>query len=189
MHDEHQQVEQLLDALARGDRDASGRLFELIYADLRAAAHAMMAQQPARHTLAATALVHEAYLRLAGAAARRYEGRGHFMAVAATAMRQILISHARARAADKRGGGARPLTLADWDGAAADGQADLLTLDDAMTRLSALSERAARIAELRIFGGLATDEIAALLGVSPRTVEGDWATARLWLTRELRHAG
>lgn len=186
---EHDQVDQLLQALASGDRDAAGRLFELVYAELRSAAHALMAQQSARHTLAATALVHEAYLKLVGAAARQYHGRGHFVAVAATAMRQVLISHARARSAEKRGGGADRLALADWDGAREAHEADLLALDDAMTQLSKVSERAARIAELRIFGGLGAEEIAALIGVSPRTVEGDWATARLWLAREMRNAG
>ena len=183
------QVDGLLDALASGDRAAAGRLFELVYAELRGAAHALMAQQSGRHTLAATALVHEAYLKLVGSAARQYHGRGHFVAVAATAMRQVLISHARARSAEKRGGGAPRLALADWDGASRSSEADLIALDDAMNGLGKLSERAARIAELRIFGGLGMEEIATLLGVSSRTVEGDWATARLWLAREMREVG
>lgn len=153
-------------------------------------AEACFRHQPASHTLQPTALVHEAFLKLVDRDAVEYADRGHFLAVAATAMRQILIDHARTRGAAKRGGDRRRVALEDApvNGAGAD-QLDLLALDEALTRLAALDGRQARVVELRFFGGLSVKETGEALGVSPRTVELDWRMAKAWLSRALSEAG
>lgn len=181
----------LLQAWGGGDPAAGERLFRAVYAELHGQAARAMRRLPAGRTLQTTALVHEAYLRLADGRDLVWQGRGHFFGVAARAMRHVLVDHARARRAAKRGGGARPVTLGALDvpDAASDGRAigaiDLLALHEALDRLAALDAEQARLVELRYFGGLSIEETAEALGVSPATVKREWAIARAWLRREL----
>lgn len=161
----------------------------LIYDELRALAAARLRNERLGHTLQPTALVHEAYLRLAGQTRAVFRDRDHFFAVAAEALRRVLVDYARARQAGKRRAEGPRLTLASEPGAEdAREELDLIELDDALTRLAARSERQARVVELRYFAGLSVDETAAVLGVSEGTVKGDWRVARAWLERELSHA-
>jgi len=177
----------LLDLNAQGVAapKATERLFELVYGELRALAGSAMRRERSEHTLQPTALVHEAFLKLVGETAIPWQNRAHFMAIAARAMRQILIDHARRRQTEKRGGGWERVTLDDdlRFGRAPD--QDVLELEDALARFAALDERAARVVELRVFGGMTVEESAVALGVSARTVDNDWSVARLWLAREL----
>jgi RNA polymerase sigma factor (TIGR02999 family) len=160
-------------------------LFTLVYAELRRiAAREMRRERPGR-TLQTTALVHEAYLRLLKDASLSFESRAHFLGIAARAMREILIEHARGRGARKRGGGAVRLTLDDATAAVAAPDVDVLALDEALQRLARLDERHARVVELRYFGGLSVEETAAALDLSPATVKRAWTLARAWLYREL----
>jgi RNA polymerase sigma factor (TIGR02999 family) len=179
-------VTQLLDAAAAGDRQAAADLLPLVYDELRALAAARLAAEPAGHTLDATALVHEAYLRLAGPGgeARRYADRGHFFAAAATAMRRILIDAARRKQAAKRGGraGREPL-----DGLTApDPDDELLALGEALDRFAAIDPQKAQLIDLRYFAGLTGEQAAAVLGISPATADRHWAYARAWLQAEVR---
>jgi RNA polymerase sigma factor (TIGR02999 family) len=147
-----------------------------------------MRQERGEHTLQATALVHEVYLRLADKDRIQWRSRAHFVAVAATLMRRVLVDHARAVRAEKRGGRAARISL---DAALAElptSDVDLLALDDALARLARLDERKARVVELRFFGGLSVEQAAEVLGVSPRSVESDWSVARAFLRRELTEA-
>lgn len=179
-------VTDLLQAWAAGDQAALDELLPLVYDDLRRQARRYMRGQTPGHTLQTTALVHEAYLRLAGQSAVDWQSRAHFFGVAAKAMRSILVDHARARSAAKRGGSARAITLNDA-GKIPGPQisVDVLALDDALARLGELDPRKSQLVELRYFGGLGIDEAAAVLGVSPTTVKREWTTARAWLRREL----
>jgi RNA polymerase sigma-70 factor (ECF subfamily) len=161
-------------------------LFALIYGELRRIAAGLLRRERPEHTLQPTALVHEAYLKLVDQTRIRWQDRAHFLGIAARAMRQILVDHARGRAARKRGGGRQRVTLDEALVAKEGKDLELLSLDEAMTRLAGVDERAARVVELRIFGGLTVTEIAHVLGVSKRTVDGDWSVARMWLARELR---
>jgi RNA polymerase sigma factor (TIGR02999 family) len=178
------QVTQLLIRVRGGDSAAANQLFPLVYGDLRALALRHFRQQRSDHTLQPTALIHEAYLRLFRPAGQ-YQDRVHFFAVAATAMRQILVNYARARAAKKRGAGRGAVTLAVEANAKQRRGLDPIELDDALRRLAELDERKARIVELRFFGGLNVEEIVELLGISKSTVEADWRMARAWLARAL----
>jgi len=176
----------MLTTLAQGDAKAAADLFELVYADLRALAGSYFRHQPADHTLQPTALVHEAYLRLIDQTHAQWNDRTHFFAVAAMAMRQILVNHARKRASLKRGGDrARQSLEAGLHAASGMSVADLMALNEAMEALAELDGRKCRVVELRIFGGLTMDEIAHVLGVSKTTVEGDWRMARAWLAQRL----
>jgi RNA polymerase sigma factor (TIGR02999 family) len=179
-------VTDLLRAWASGDQAALDELLPLVYDDLRRQARRYMRAQPAGHTLQTTALVHEAYLRLVGQSPVEWNGRAHFFGVAAKVMRSILVDHARARGAAKRGGSARAITL-DEAGVIAGPQAsvDVLALDEALGRLAELDARKSQLVELRYFGGLGIDEAATVLGISPATVKREWTTARAWLRREL----
>jgi RNA polymerase sigma-70 factor, ECF subfamily len=179
-------VTDLLQAWASGDQAALDELLPLVYEELRRQARRYMRAQPAGHTLQTTALVHEAYLRLVGRSAVEWNGRAHFFGVASKAMRSILVDHARARGAAKRGGSARAITLDDAGGVAGpQASVDVLALDEALGRLAELDPRKSQMVELRYFGGLGIDEAAAVLGVSPATVKREWTTARAWLRREL----
>jgi RNA polymerase sigma factor (TIGR02999 family) len=178
----------LLAELEGGDSAAAAKLLPLVYDQLRAVARSYFRRQPADHTLQPTALVHEAYLRLVSRKEEKWGSRAHFFAVASRAMRQILINHAERRAAAKRGGDRQKLTLSEGLTPAQACEVDLLALDEALTRLSTLSERMGRVVELRFFGGLTVEEAAHVLRVSRRTIEGDWETARAWLARELSEA-
>lgn len=171
---------------------AAERLMPLVYEELRALAGSFFALQPADHTLQPTALVHEAYLRLVGQTQVEWSGRAHFFAVAAKAMRQILVNHAEARNAQKRGGRHDRVSLSEVVEIAAgpsasqpDREVDMVALHEALSRLTSLEEQQARIVELRYFGGMTVDEVAHVLNVSTSTIEKDWRMAKLWLMREL----
>lgn len=172
------------------DDDAAARLFPMVYDELRRLAASALKGERADHTLQPTALVHEAFLRLADLPDRQWQDRAHFVAVAARAMRRILVDHARARNAVKRGSGEIRVSLEDVDVPAGEGaDVDLVTLDEALSTLAALDERQARIVELRFFGGLTVDETAVLIDLSTRTVKREWQMARAWLRRELARLG
>lgn len=172
-------VTRLLDAAAAGDRRAAADLLPLVYKELRQLAAARMAAEAPGHTLDATALVHEAYLRLVGD--QRFDGRGHFFASAAEAMRRVLVDRARDKGRRKRGGGRRQVDLTDLP-ARADSNPDLLlALDEALDRLTAEDPAAAEVAKLRLFAGLSIEGAAAALGVSRATAYRNWAYARAWL--------
>ena len=182
-------VTQLLAKVGAGNQAAFDEVFPLVYAELRRiAAREMRREKPGR-TLQATALVHEAYLRLLKDASLSFENRAHFLGIAAHAMREILIEHARARSARKRGGGAVRLTLDDLVAPVPSPSIDVLALDEALQRLARLDQRHARVVELRYFGGLSVEETAVALELSPATVKRDWALARAWLYRELGGSG
>ncbi len=179
-------VTRLLGAYGKGDPAALELLLPYVYDELRAIAHRHLARERPDHTLGATALVHEAYLRLVDQTRMQWDGRAHFYAVAATAMRRILVDYARARRAAKRGGGQTPLSL-DAAGDVAAVRADALVhLDDALEKLARHDARQARVVECRYFAGLSIEETATALGVSPTTVKHDWAMAKAWLYREMR---
>jgi RNA polymerase sigma factor (TIGR02999 family) len=178
-------VTALLLAWADGDRGALDALIPAVYDELhRQAAHALRHEAPG-HTLHTTDLVHEAYLRLVDEPHVRWEGRSQFFGIAARTMRRVLVDHARARHAAKRGGGAQQVTLADDVGPDPAGAVDVLALDEALDRLATLDARQARVVELRYFAGLGIEQVAEVLGVSPATVKRDWTVARAWLRREL----
>ena len=175
----------LLANLDGAPRDVVDRVFPLVYNELKAIAAARLRAEDEGHTLSATALVNEAYLKLIGQRNTDWKNRAHFFAVAARAMRRILIDHAVARKAQKRGGAEAFVTLLD-DVAGEDSSADeLLALDDAMTRLSELDKRQAQIVELRFFTGLSLDDIAEVLQLSLSSVNRDWRAARAFLTTQL----
>lgn len=173
-----QNLTQLIDRVAAGDISARDDLMQTVYARLRAMAARQIGQ--GGRTLQPTALVHEAYLKLFGRPDPTWEGRHHFFGAAASAMRQAAVDHARRRHAQKRGGGRDRLSLSGLD-VEAQGQVDILELDEALSTLASLDARQARVVELRYFAGLGTKDVATVLGVSPRTVELDWRTARAWL--------
>lgn len=177
----------VLSGLASGDTRARQRLFELIYDELHRMARGAMRNERSDHTLQPTALVNEAYLRLVGDRPGQWQSRAHFFGAAAEVMRRILIDHAREKSAAKRGGGARPGPLGfDLDVAAAEQRhEEILAIDEALARLEASDPRKAEIVKLRFFAGLSTDEIAAVLEVSPITVKRDWRYARAWLNRQV----
>ena len=180
-------VTHLLDAAAAGDRKAAADLLPLMYDELRKLAAARMAVESPEHTLQPTALVHEAYLRLVGRGDdRRWDGRGHFFAAAAEAMRRILVDAARRKHGPGHGGHLRRQDLDLDQPVTADRTYRLLALDEALDRLAAVEPRAAEVVKLRYFAGLTVAEAAAALGVSPRTVDGDWAYARAWLVAATR---
>ncbi len=175
----------LLASLAEGDRAAADALLPLVYAELREIARARMAGERSNHTLSPTALVHEAWLRLIGSDTPAFSGKRHFLAIAAIAMRRVLIDHARGLLRDKRGGGQIAVTLPeDVPGDHLD-PAQLLELDAALERLAALDADMARVVELRYFGGLTVEEAAEALDMAPRTINRHWTAARAWLAREL----
>ena len=167
------------------ERKARDRLFESVYEELRRLAGALMRRERADHTLRPTAVVHEAYLKLIRQDAVNWKSRAHFFGIAAHAIRQVLVDHARERAALKRGGALTRVTFDEGLAGSASRAHEMIDLDAAMVRLSDQDERAGRVTELKIFGGLEMTEIAFLLKVSKRTVEGDWTFARMWLAREL----
>ena len=178
------EVTQLLERLAGGDGSAVERILPLVYRDLHGLAAAFLREERPGHTLQPTALVHEAYLRLVDQRTE-WKDRTHFFAIASQAMRRVLVDHARTRNRGKRGGG-RVRAIVDADMVFADDPAeDILALDDALTRLTSISPRGARIVEMRCFAGLTIEQAAGLLGVSDSTVEREWRHARAWLHRTL----
>ena len=178
------QVTQLLFRWREGDRDALEELMPLVYDELRRLARHYLSQERSDHTLQSTALVHEAYLRLAGQNPPEWQNRAHFFGIAARIMRQILVEHARSRAADKRGGGVCKVTLEDFD-IAHETDLDVVALDKALNDLSELDAQQGKIVELRFFGGLTIEDTSEVLGISPATVKRDWVTARAWLYRAM----
>ncbi|MFN0149448.1 MAG: ECF-type sigma factor [bacterium] len=178
-------ITQLLSAARAGDRDALNTVFTYVYDEIRRIAHRQLRRLGRADTLNTTAVVHEAYLKLTGAAGAPWEDRAHFLNVAAAAMRQVLLDHARARTRKKRGGGVRTFLLDGHDAPVEEQAADFIELDAALRRLSALNARLGRVIELRFFGGLSVEEAAKVLGVTDRTVKRDWAAARAFLYKEL----
>jgi RNA polymerase sigma factor (TIGR02999 family) len=168
-------------AVSTGPSELTPRLYD----DLRALAEALLRQERPDHTLQPTALVHEAYVRLAEIDRMRFRDEAHFASAAAGAIRRVLVDHARAKKAAKRGGGWKRLTLSGLEGMPAASTIDMLALNDALTRLAGLDERGVRVVELRFFGGMTIEETARLLGVGVTTVKEKWEFARVWLQREL----
>ncbi len=175
----------LLASLCEGDQPSQERLLELVYEELRRAAASALRRENAGHTLQATALVNEAWMRLIGQSQVEWQGHDHFLAVAATAMRRVLVDHARSKKRDKRGGGAQREDLhsgiVDFSHDL-DERLDVLTLHEGLEKLQEHSERAARVVELRFFAGMPEDQVARTLGVARPTVTRDWAAARAWLS-------
>jgi RNA polymerase sigma factor (TIGR02999 family) len=178
-------VTRLLVELTDGDRAALDRLFPIVYENLRQMAQRELRRERSDHTLNPTALVHEAYLKMVQLEQISWQGRAHFFGACAQAMRRILISYARMKKADKRGAGSEHVQIDDVVVAARTRPASLVALDEALTRLEAMSERQARIVECRFFAGMSVEETAEALGTSAATVKRDWTVARAWLNREL----
>jgi RNA polymerase sigma factor (TIGR02999 family) len=176
------EVTRLLEAAEAGDPEALDRLVPLIYEDLRRVAHRQLDREGGGHTLQTTALIHEAYLKLAGSGSVSAASRAHFLAIAARAMRQVLVDYARRRKAAKRGRGVISVTLGDEPQPADTSAEDLLALDEALEQLD---PRQRQVIECRFFGGMEEKDIAAALGVSERTVRRDWVKARAWLYQSL----
>ncbi len=181
-------VTQLLLDWSDGHQGALDQLMPLVYDELRRLASHYLRHERPGHTLQPTALVHEAYLRLVGEENRRWENRAHFFAIAAQLMRRILVEHARSHHAAKRGGAAPKLALAEAADLAQASGMDLVSLDEALSRLAAIDPQQSRIVELRFFGGLTVEETAEVLGVSPNTVKYEWRLAKAWFLRELKKA-
>lgn len=182
----YEEITQWLGLWRQGDAHARDQLLAVVQPELRQIAIHLMRRERRDHTLEANALVNELCVRLLGNGPVSYQNRAHFFAVAAQAMRRILIDHARARATDKRGGAQQRVPLSDLDGwHVVTRSEDLVALDTALTMLERVDPRAARVVELRFFGGLQEDEVAEALGVSAITVKRDWKAARAWLVSRL----
>jgi RNA polymerase sigma factor (TIGR02999 family) len=183
--DPSDEVAELLQRWVQGDDKALRALVPVVYQELRRVAHYHLRSERADHTLQSTALIHEVYLRLLGGEPVELQNRAHFIAVASRLMRQILVDYARGRRADKRDGGCRIAfeELAALPGG--NGDTELVALDSALEELSRLDERQGKIVEMKFFGGLSAAEISQVLGLSRATVDRDWATARVWLHRQM----
>ena len=178
-------LSEALNGAARGDAGALDRVLPVVYQEMKRLAASYLRGERTGHTLQPTALAHEAYLRLVGQRDFPWQNRAHFLGVAARAMRGILVDHARRRKAQKRGGGQAPITLDASMMVAGGPPVGFDDLDRALDDLARLSERQARVVELRYFGGLSIEETAEVLGIAPATVKRDWSVARAWLYREL----
>jgi RNA polymerase sigma-70 factor, ECF subfamily len=179
------EVTQLLAKWSRGDEGALEQLLPIVYAELRRIAKNYLRREAEGHTLQPTALVNEAYLRITKTMGLEWQNREQFFGISANLMRQILVDHARGRGAAKRGGDAAKLPLDEAGLITHDPDDDLVLLDEALIKLAEFDPGAARIVELRYFGGMTIEETAGLLGTSPMTVKREWATARAWLHREI----
>ena len=194
MEDNTPANDQLMDEFTRllgeasrgGSEQALATLLPMVYEELRKLAASRMGAERGDHTLQATALVHEAYLRLVGNRHQEWESRAHFFGAAAEAMRRILVDHARAKAGLKRGGGLRKLPLDVVDLASDDDPEQILALDGAISRLEEKDPNSARVVRLRFYAGLSVEETASALGISPRTVKREWAFAKAFLAREMK---
>jgi RNA polymerase sigma factor (TIGR02999 family) len=182
--DETGEVTRLLGEIGRGEKDAMNQLLPLVYDELHRLARSYFRRERGEHTLQPTALVHEAYIRLVDQRAP-LESRGHFMAVAATQMRRILLDYARKHRAARRGGAGQKVLLEDTMAICEQQPVDMIALDQALSRLGALDGTQARLVELRFFGGLSVEETAEAMGVSPATVKRSWSSARAFLHREI----
>jgi len=185
MSEDTHTITRLLHEWRSGDKDAAGRLIELVYRELHRMASREMRRERGEHTLQTTALVHEVYLRLCGAELIQWHDRAHFFAIAAQQLRRVLVDHARRVGSEKRGGGNIVAALFDSDGAACPFDERLLAVDEALSRLEALDPRAAKVIELRFFGGLTETEAAEALDISVATLKRDWDFARSWLVTQL----
>jgi len=183
-----QPITELLVAWGDGDEAALAELTPVVYAELKRQARRHMARERPGHTLQATALVNEVYLRLIDIRRVQWQDRTHFLAMCARLMRRVLVDSARSRGYQKRGAGAKPVSLEEGL-LVDDRRADLVALDDALEAFAAVDQRKSRVVELKIFGGLTVEEIAHELALSPETVMRDWKLAKAWLTRELRREG
>jgi len=185
-------ITRLLNAARDGDEQALRAVFPLVYEEIRERAHRQRQRWHGDVTLNTTALVHEAYIKLTGHTDFEWEGRAHFLGVAAKAMRHILVDYARQRRAEKRGGDVQRISFEEWhipdaEFALTDEKADsIVALEDALLALEQVDEREARVVECRFFGGLSVEETAKVLGISERTVKRDWAMAQAWLMREMK---
>lgn len=179
------EVTRLLAAWSEGKSEAIDELMPLVYEELRRMAKSYMNSQPSGHTLQTTALIHEAYLKLADQREKRWQNRAHFFAVAAQAMRHILVDHARSHKTEKRGGETQIVSLDDVAIISNERADELVALDEALQNLSVLDERKSKVVELRYFGGLSVEETAEVLKISQETVMRDWRFAKTWLLREL----
>jgi RNA polymerase sigma factor (TIGR02999 family) len=180
------EVTQMLVELRRGNKEAEGKLIPLVYNELRRIAATHLRREPPQHSLQPTALVHEAYLRLIKIQEVDWQSRSHFFAVSSTLMRRILVDHARAGKAHKRGDGWDTLSINEALLPAPQRAPEVLALDEALTKLALLDERQAKIVEMRFFAGMSEEEAGDVLGVSARTVKRDWRVAKAWLFKELR---
>ena len=185
MNEQADDVTQMLLAWSAGETGAEEGLFPLVYEELKRIARRYLRQERDGHTLQPTALVHEAYLRLVDQTRVTWQNRAQFYGVAATMMRRILVNHARAHTAGKRGGAAERLSLEEANISPGQDATDLIALDEALTHLAKFDERKSRVVELLYFGGLENKEVAEVLGVSEKTIQRDWQMAKLWLYREL----
>jgi RNA polymerase sigma-70 factor, ECF subfamily len=179
-------VTDLLQSARAGDPRAGEKLYPLVYDELRRLASAYMRRERPGHTLQATALIHEAYLRMTGGKIVEAQNRSHFIAIAAKVMRRVLVDHARMHNAGMHGGGQKRIDLEHAGAASSGTPADLIEIDRALERLEQIAPRQAKVVELRFFAGLSVEETAALLHVAPRSVKRDWAMARIWLYKEIR---
>jgi RNA polymerase sigma factor (TIGR02999 family) len=178
-------VTQLLRRIREGEADAESELFPLVYGELREMAARLMRGEKSGHTLQPTDLVHESFFKLMDGAAASAADRRHFLSIASRAMRQVLVSHARKHASEKRGGGLVHVRITNVDAGLDVDLTELLALDDALSRLGELNPRLPRVIELRFFAGLSENETAEALDVTPRTIQRDWAMARAWLYKEM----
>jgi len=176
----------LLSELQKGDQEAASKLMPLVYNELRRLASGYMRRERAEHTLQATALVHEAYLKLVKQRSVNWQGKSHFFGIAAQLMRRILIDHARGHLREKRGGTQEAIPLNEELVFSPGQSAELIRLDEALERLAKLDARQSKIVELRFFGGLSVEETAEFLSISPKTVKRDWSMAKAWLLGEMR---
>jgi len=185
MKPEKGDVTQLLNEMAKGDSGAAEKLLPLVYTELHRLAASYMRRERPDHTLQATALINEAYLRLSKENAE-WNSREHFIGMAANVMRHVLVDYARAHNAQQRDGGMKRVEMQDDLAIATEKLEEVLSLDEALKTLESLHPRQGKVVELRYFGGLSVEQIASLLGVSPRSVKRDWSLARIWLFRELK---
>lgn len=183
--DSPQDLTQILNAIGTGEEGSADAILPLVYDELRSIAVRHLQQERVGHTLQATALVHETYVRLVDQNRVHWTGRAHFLAIAAAMMRRILVNHAKARQCDKRGGGAASMELTIDTPLLPEKSLDLLALDEAMCRLAELDPQQCKIVELRFFGGLTANETAQVVGVSQRTVHREWTSAKAWLRGEV----
>jgi RNA polymerase sigma factor (TIGR02999 family) len=181
------EITELLVCWSNGDRAALERLLPLVEGELHRLAHAYMRRERPEHTLQTTALINETYLRLVDQNRVKWQNRAHFFGISAQIMRRVLLNYARDKRRGKRGGGAYMVSLSEAEVVSEGQSVELIALDEALQRLSAVDERKGRVVELRYFGGLSVQETAEVLGVSPVTVARDWDMARAWLAREMDH--
>jgi RNA polymerase sigma-70 factor (ECF subfamily) len=179
------QITQLLQAMRNGDDSAAGHLLPLVYGELHRLAKSYMRRERQEHTLQATALINEAYLRLICDGAD-WKNREHFIGVAAQVMRRVLVDYARAHHAERRSGGLQRVEIHDELAVSPERLGEVMALDEALVRLEEKNARQAKVVELRYFGGLSVEQIAAILGIAPRSVKRDWSLARIWLFKNLR---